>query len=175
MSATGPGCVKTKSDLVVMPSEGRIFAFFCSERDHKPQNFGCGYATLSFHTAWVTSRHRAADVVRMPAAIRAGAKQVGARFSALEYNLPDGCGRVRGPLVANEVGPHRPSLPRAHWGPGGSFRQSGTESTDLSCGNSLGGAFRPPVNPPSRIRGPGPGGSCSRSMTRRKSRPGSER
>jgi len=29
----GLGCVKTKSDLVVMPSGGRIFAFFCSERD----------------------------------------------------------------------------------------------------------------------------------------------
>jgi hypothetical protein len=28
MSALGLGCVKTKSDLVVMPSEGRIFAFF---------------------------------------------------------------------------------------------------------------------------------------------------
>jgi hypothetical protein len=35
-----------------MPSEGRIFAFFCSERDHKPQNSGCGYTTQSFHTAW---------------------------------------------------------------------------------------------------------------------------
>jgi hypothetical protein len=45
--------VKTKSDLVVMPSEERIFAFFCSERDHKPQNSGCGYTTQSFHTAWV--------------------------------------------------------------------------------------------------------------------------
>jgi hypothetical protein len=28
MSAMGPGCAKTKSDLVVMPSGGRIFAFF---------------------------------------------------------------------------------------------------------------------------------------------------
>ena len=25
------------------------------------------------------------------------------------------------PYVANEVGPHRPSLPPAHWGPGGQF------------------------------------------------------
>ncbi len=48
--------MKTKSDLVVMPSEGRIFAFFCSERDHKPQNSGCGYTTQSFHTAWFPSR-----------------------------------------------------------------------------------------------------------------------
>jgi hypothetical protein len=40
-----------------MSSGGRIFAFFCSERDHKPQNFGCGYTAQSFHTAWVkTSR-----------------------------------------------------------------------------------------------------------------------
>src|SRR5712692_547112 len=44
------GCVKTKPDLVVMPSEGRMFAFFCSERDHKPQNSGCGYTRQSFHT-----------------------------------------------------------------------------------------------------------------------------
>src|SRR6266699_1180677 len=59
MSPMGLGCVKTKSDLVVMPSEGRIFAFFCSERDHKPQNSGCGYTTQSFHTAWVLFSHRA--------------------------------------------------------------------------------------------------------------------
>jgi hypothetical protein len=56
-SALGPGCAKTKTDLVLMSSGGRIFAFFCSERDHKPQNFGCGYTAQSFHTAWVkTSR-----------------------------------------------------------------------------------------------------------------------
>src|ERR1700681_1831351 len=35
-----------------MPSGGRNFAFFCSERDHKPQNSGCGYTAQSFHTAW---------------------------------------------------------------------------------------------------------------------------
>jgi hypothetical protein len=28
MSLVGLGCAKTKSDLVVMPSAGRIFAFF---------------------------------------------------------------------------------------------------------------------------------------------------
>ena len=55
-SAAGPGCAKTKSDLVVTPSGGRIFAFFCFERDHKPQNSGCGYTVQSFHTAWATSR-----------------------------------------------------------------------------------------------------------------------
>jgi hypothetical protein len=54
-TALGLGCVKTKSDLVVKPSEGRIFAFCCSERDQKPQNSGCGYTTPSFHTAWVLS------------------------------------------------------------------------------------------------------------------------
>src|SRR6516164_4784227 len=31
------------------------FCFFCSEREHKPQNSGCGYTAQSFHTAWVTS------------------------------------------------------------------------------------------------------------------------
>src|SRR5580704_4497318 len=53
VSAIDRGCAKTKSDLVVMPSEKRIFAVFCSERDHKPQNSGCGYTAQSFHTAWV--------------------------------------------------------------------------------------------------------------------------
>jgi hypothetical protein len=32
------GCAKTKSDLVVIPCGGR--RFFCSPRDHRPQNFG---------------------------------------------------------------------------------------------------------------------------------------
>jgi len=53
-----PGCAKTKSDLVVTPSGGRIFAFFCSERDHKPQNSGCGYTVQSFHTAWTVAVQR---------------------------------------------------------------------------------------------------------------------
>ena len=57
VAAEGPACVKTKSDLVVMPSEGRICAFFCSERDHKPQNSGCGYTAQSFHTAWTQTGH----------------------------------------------------------------------------------------------------------------------
>src|SRR5262249_31396367 len=43
MSVTGLGCVKTKSDLVVMPSGRQIFAFFCSSHDHRAQNSGCGY------------------------------------------------------------------------------------------------------------------------------------
>src|SRR5277367_1114879 len=58
------GRVRTKSDLVVMPSEGRVFAFFCSERDHKPQNSGCGYTEQSFHTAWVTLRHAEQSAAR---------------------------------------------------------------------------------------------------------------
>jgi hypothetical protein len=57
MSAQGLGRVKTKSNLVVALSGGGIFAFFCSERDHKPQNSGCGYTAWSFHTAWANSGH----------------------------------------------------------------------------------------------------------------------
>lgn len=53
LAALGRGCAKTKTDLVAMSSGGRIFAFFCSERDHKPQNSRCGYTARSFHTAWV--------------------------------------------------------------------------------------------------------------------------
>ena len=56
MTGLGPGCVKTKSDLVVMPSGGRIFALFCSAHGHRAQNSGCGYTASSFHTAWVISR-----------------------------------------------------------------------------------------------------------------------
>jgi hypothetical protein len=33
-----------------MSNGGRFFALFCSERDHKPQNSGCGYTARSFHT-----------------------------------------------------------------------------------------------------------------------------
>ena len=56
MSQLGLGCAKTKSDLVVMQSEGRIFIFFCSQRDHKPQNFGCSHTAQRFHTARVKTR-----------------------------------------------------------------------------------------------------------------------
>jgi hypothetical protein len=38
----GLGRVKTKSDLVVMPSGRQIFVFFCSQRDRIAQNSGCG-------------------------------------------------------------------------------------------------------------------------------------
>jgi len=41
-----------------MPSGRRIFACFCSERGHKPQNFGCVYTAQRFHTARVNSRRR---------------------------------------------------------------------------------------------------------------------
>jgi hypothetical protein len=41
--ALGLGRVKTKSDLVVMPSGRQIFAFFCSPHDRRAQNSGCGY------------------------------------------------------------------------------------------------------------------------------------
>jgi len=50
--ANDPGCVKTKSDLVVMPSGGRIFVFFRSAHDHRAQNSRCGYTASSFHTAF---------------------------------------------------------------------------------------------------------------------------
>ena len=43
MTAVGLGRVKTKSDLVVMPSGRQIFAFFCSPHDRRAQNSGCGY------------------------------------------------------------------------------------------------------------------------------------
>jgi plasmid maintenance system killer protein len=55
MSATASGRVKTKSDLVVMLSGGQISAFFCSERDHKPQNSGCSHTAQRFHTTWYHS------------------------------------------------------------------------------------------------------------------------
>jgi hypothetical protein len=51
MSTLGPGRVKTKSHLVVMLSGGQISAYFCSERDHKPQNSGCSHTAQRFHTA----------------------------------------------------------------------------------------------------------------------------
>ena len=43
MSLMGLGRVKTKSDLVVVPSGRQIFAFFYSPRDRRAQNSGCGY------------------------------------------------------------------------------------------------------------------------------------
>jgi hypothetical protein len=43
MSDLGIGRVKTKSDLVVVPSGRQIFAFFYSLRDRRAQNSGCGY------------------------------------------------------------------------------------------------------------------------------------
>src|ERR1700733_6127468 len=51
----GPGRVKTKSDLVPMPSGGRIFVFFSSAHGRRAQNSGCGYTASSFHTAWATT------------------------------------------------------------------------------------------------------------------------
>jgi hypothetical protein len=46
-------CVKTKSDLVVMPSGRQIFAFFCSPHHCRAQNSGCDYTPQSFYTARV--------------------------------------------------------------------------------------------------------------------------
>jgi hypothetical protein len=50
--ATGPGRVKTRSDLVVMPCAARIFAFFRSPCAHTPQKSWCVFTAQSFHTAW---------------------------------------------------------------------------------------------------------------------------
>src|SRR5258706_12751058 len=46
----GPGCVKTQSDLVVMPRGARISAFFCSPRDHAPQNSWCAFTVCKVFT-----------------------------------------------------------------------------------------------------------------------------
>jgi hypothetical protein len=53
MSQMSLGCAKTKSDLVLMPSEKQVFAFFCSAPDHKPQNSECSHTAQRFHTARV--------------------------------------------------------------------------------------------------------------------------
>src|ERR1700730_13814230 len=55
MSLMGLGRVKTKSDLVVMPSGRQIFAFFCSPHDHRAQNSRCGDTARSFYTVRVIS------------------------------------------------------------------------------------------------------------------------
>jgi hypothetical protein len=59
MSHLDLGRVKTKSDLVVMPSGRQIFAFFCSPHDRRAQNSGCGYTAQRFYTARVKVRHPA--------------------------------------------------------------------------------------------------------------------
>jgi hypothetical protein len=56
MPGLGLGCAKTQSDLVVMPCRRRIFAFACTARDHRPQNYWCVYTAWCFHTARVKSR-----------------------------------------------------------------------------------------------------------------------
>src|SRR5215471_10934938 len=64
-TALGLGCAKTKTDLVVMLSSGRIFAFFSSPHDHTAQNSRCGHTASSFHTAWVKNRpYRCSLLVR---------------------------------------------------------------------------------------------------------------
>jgi hypothetical protein len=47
-----PGCVKTKSDLVAMPSEGRIFAFFAPSATTSLKIL-VRSCQAEFHTAWV--------------------------------------------------------------------------------------------------------------------------
>jgi hypothetical protein len=90
-SALDPDRVKTKSDLVVMLSEGRIFAFFCPERDHKPQNSGCGYTAQSFHTAWTHIRHRmciaAGRKVEIPGHATRGVARFGETTCPISYSI----------------------------------------------------------------------------------------
>ena len=43
MSVQGLGRVKTKSELVVIPSGRQIFGFCCSPHGHRAQNCGCDY------------------------------------------------------------------------------------------------------------------------------------
>jgi len=52
MTASGPGCVKTRSDLVVMRCRARIFAFIRSPCARTPQKSWCAFTAQSFHTAW---------------------------------------------------------------------------------------------------------------------------
>jgi hypothetical protein len=55
MSLIGPGRVKTRSDLVVMPCGARIFAFIRALCARSPQKSWCAFTVQSFHTAWVIS------------------------------------------------------------------------------------------------------------------------
>src|SRR5258706_386365 len=67
MSGIGPGSVKTRSDLVVMPTGARIFAFIRSPCAHAPQKSWCVSTAQSFHTAWAQRRtvQPAAEWVRL--------------------------------------------------------------------------------------------------------------
>jgi hypothetical protein len=44
----GPGLLRTE-----VMTRRMNFCVFCSERDHKAQNFGCVYTARGFHTAWI--------------------------------------------------------------------------------------------------------------------------
>src|SRR6476659_3942306 len=67
MTARGLGRVKTKSDLVVMPSGRQIFAFFCSPHDRRAQNSGCDYTPQSF-----TQPGSVTEVVQIHSNVRLG-------------------------------------------------------------------------------------------------------
>ena len=56
MSPMGLGRVKTKSDLVVMPSGRQIFALFCSPHDRRAQISGPGYTAVEFLHSRVKER-----------------------------------------------------------------------------------------------------------------------
>jgi hypothetical protein len=74
MSALGLGCAKTQSDLIVMPCRRRIFAFACTARDHRPQNYWCVYTAWRFHTARVISL--GGDWGRGPVYVRSASNRV---------------------------------------------------------------------------------------------------
>jgi putative SOS response-associated peptidase YedK len=58
MAEMGLGRVKTQIDLVVGSCRRRIFAFACTARDHRPQNYRCADTARRFHTARVNLRPR---------------------------------------------------------------------------------------------------------------------
>jgi hypothetical protein len=67
-AAFDPACVKTESDLVVIPCGAPIFAFFRSPCDHTLQNSWCIFTAQNFHTAW--ARRRSGGCVTLMSANR---------------------------------------------------------------------------------------------------------
>ena len=105
----GLGCAKTKSDLVVMPSQ--IFVFFCSPHDHRTQNSGCCYTAYGFYTAWVKTRSSAfwayvSSYFGRPAALCARSATVQERLAAdrLLDHLVGAAGQRQGNADAERFG-----------------------------------------------------------------------
>src|ERR1700732_3540994 len=98
MTAAGLGCAKTKSDLVVMSSAGRIFAFFCCEPDHEPQNSGCSHTAQRFHTARVNSLHYRAAAFLSASPQLAESIRAAKRFRVVPK--PDSCSAAKSPQIS---------------------------------------------------------------------------